>query len=266
MITALRLVMVAFIFLSVTLALLPVQLFALWSRNDIRRRLPRWWHRIMAPMIGLKVEVIGQPSNDRPLMLASNHVSWKDIVVLGAAADVVYVAKSEVRDWPVFGWLARLQRTVFVERDRKRTTGNQIDEMARRLKADEIVVLFPEGTTSDGNRILPFKTSLFGAATAAIPEVPEKRVVVQPVAICYVGIQGMPMGRYHRPVAAWPGDVALGPHLLRVLKEGALEVEVRFGEPVVFDGATNRKTAAKEVERRVADLLAEGLAGRKRIG
>ena len=87
MITALRLVMVAFIFLSVTLALLPVQLFALWSRNDIRRRLPRWWHRIMAPMIGLKVEVIGQPSNDRPLMLASNHVSWKDIVVLGAAAD-----------------------------------------------------------------------------------------------------------------------------------------------------------------------------------
>ena len=265
MITALRLVLVAFIFVSLTLALLPVQLIAIRAGHDLRRRLPRWWHRIMAPLIGLKVEVIGAPVTDRPLMLAANHVSWKDIVVLGAVADVVYVAKSEVRDWPVFGWLARLQRSVFVERERKRTTGDQIGEMARRLKAGEIVVLFPEGTTSDGNRILPFKTSLFGAATAAIPEVPAKRVIVQPVAICYVGIQGMPMGRYHRPVAAWPGDVALGPHLMRVLKEGALEVEVRFGEPVVFDETTNRKQAAKLIETRVATMLAEGLAGRKRL-
>ena len=265
MITALRLVLVAFIFASLTLALLPVQLIAIRAGHDLRRRLPRRWHRIMAPLIGLKVEVIGAPVTDRPLMLAANHVSWKDIVVLGAVADVVYVAKSEVRDWPVFGWLARLQRSVFVERERKRTTGDQIGEMARRLKAGEIVVLFPEGTTSDGNRILPFKTSLFGAATAAIPEVPDKRVIVQPVAICYVGIQGMPMGRYHRPVAAWPGDVALGPHLMRVLREGALEVEVRFGEPVVFDETTNRKQAAKLIETRVAAMLAEGLAGRKRL-
>ncbi len=265
MITALRLVLVAFIFVSLTLALLPVQLIAIRAGHDLRRRLPRRWHRIMAPLIGLKVEVIGAPVGDRPLMLAANHVSWKDIVVLGAVADVVYVAKSEVRDWPVFGWLARLQRSVFVERERKRTTADQIGEMAIRLKAGEIVVLFPEGTTSDGNRILPFKTSLFGAATAAIPEVPEKRVIVQPVAICYVGIQGMPMGRYHRPVAAWPGDVALGPHLMRVLREGALEVEVRFGEPVVFDETTNRKQAAKLIETRVAAMLAEGLAGRKRL-
>ncbi|MAY62802.1 MAG: 1-acyl-sn-glycerol-3-phosphate acyltransferase [Rhizobiales bacterium] len=266
MITVLRLAAVAIIFVSLTLALLPVQLLAIRAGHDIRRRLPRRWHRIMAPALGLKVEVIGKPAADRPLMLASNHVSWKDIVVLGAVADVVYVAKSEVRDWPVFGWLARLQRSVFVERERRRTTGDQIGEMAKRLKAGEIVVLFPEGTTSDGNRTLPFKTSLFGAATAAIPEVPEKRVTVQPVAICYVGVHGMPMGRYHRPIAAWPGDVALGPHLFRVLREGALEVEVRFGEPVMFDETTNRKAAAKLIETRIAALLAEGLAGRKRIG
>jgi lyso-ornithine lipid O-acyltransferase len=266
MITALRLVAVAFLFVALTLALLPVQLVAMRAGHDLRRRLPRRWHRLMAPLIGLKVEVIGAPVADRPLMLAANHVSWKDIVVLGAVADVVYVAKSEVRDWPVFGWLARLQRTVFIERERKRTTGDQIGQMAKRLKDGEIVVLFAEGTTSDGNRTLPFKTSLFGAATAAIPEVPEKRVIVQPVAICYVGIQGMPMGRYHRPVAAWPGDVALGPHLMRVLKEGALEVEVRFGEPVVFDETTNRKQAAKLIETRVAAMLAEGLSGRKRLG
>lgn len=265
MITALRLAVVALVFLLITLALLPVQLVAIRSGHDLRRRLPRWWHRIMAPMIGLKVEVFGAPAADRPLMLASNHISWKDIVVLGSITDVVYVAKSEVRDWPVFGWLARLQRSVFVERERKRSTGDQIGQMAKRLKDGEIVVLFAEGTTSDGNRTLPFKTSLFGAATAAIPEVPEKRVVVQPVAICYVGIQGMPMGRYHRPVAAWPGDVGLGPHLMRVLREGALEVEVRFGEPVVFDETTNRKQAAKLIEKRVADLLAEGLAGRRRL-
>src|SRR5690606_13065505 len=124
---------------------------------------------IACRMIGLRVKVHGTIEANRPLLIASNHVSWKDILVLGAVADVVYIAKAEVRDWPVFGVLARLQATIFVEREQKRKTGDQVDEIARRLADGEIVVLFPEGTTSDGNRLLEIKTSLFGAAASAVP-------------------------------------------------------------------------------------------------
>lgn len=262
MVVALRVLFIITVFLSLTLVLLPVQLLAIAAGHNLMRRLPRRWHKIMARIIGFKILVRGELASQRPLLLVANHVSWKDIIILGAVADVVFVAKSEVREWPVFGWLSRLQRSVFVERERKRSTGEQIGEMAKRLKAGEVVVLFPEGTTSDGNYTLPFKTSLFGAATSAIPEVPGRQVHVQPVSIAYVGQYGLPLGRYHRPIAAWPGDVALGPHLLRVLREGVLDVEVEFGTPVIFDEGTNRKQAARTIEKQISTMLTRTLRGR----
>ncbi|WP_422372273.1 lysophospholipid acyltransferase family protein [Hoeflea sp.] len=262
MIANLRILLVAAVFLVVSLSLLPVQLLAIASGHHLMRRLPRWWHRTMCRVIGLKVVVHGEVSERRPLLIVSNHVSWKDILVLGSVADVVFIAKSEVRQWPVFGWLARLQRSVFVNRAEPRTTGTQISEVSHRLIAGEIVVLFAEGTTSDGNRILPFKSSLFGAASAALPFSSDKTVHIQPVTIAYTGIHGLPMGRFHRPVAAWPGDVALGPHLLRVLREGALEVDVVIGETVPFAVAANRKQVAREVETRIRTALAAALRGK----
>ena len=155
-----------------TIALLPVQLLALRFDWKLRRRLPRLWHRVACRMIGIRITVHGTIESNRPLLLASNHVSWKDILVLGAIADVVYIAKTEVRDWPIFGLLARLQASIFVEREQKRKVGEQTDEIARRLADGEIVVLFPEGTTSDGNRLLEIKTSLFGAAASAAAHAP----------------------------------------------------------------------------------------------
>jgi 1-acyl-sn-glycerol-3-phosphate acyltransferase len=173
MIALVRIVLVAAAFVLLTLTLLPVQLIALGVGHSIMRRLPRWWHRMMCRIIGLKVVVYGDLSARRPLLIVSNHASWKDILVLGSVADVVFIAKSEVRDWPVFGWLARLQRSVFVERSQRGKTGAQISEVSQRLVAGEVVVLFPEGTTSDGNRVMPFKSSLFGAAGAALPHAPD---------------------------------------------------------------------------------------------
>lgn len=262
MIAALRILFIASAFLLLTLALLPVQLIALGIGHSVMHRLPRWWHRVICRVIGLKVRTHGRLSQARPLLLVSNHVSWKDILVLGSVADVVFIAKSEVRGWPVFGWLARLQRSVFVERQERGKTGAQISEVSSRLLAGEAVVLFAEGTTSDGNRVMPFNSSLFGAASAALPHAPDGKVHIQPVSIAYVGIHGMPMGRYHRPVAGWPGDVALGPHLLRVIREGALDVEVVFSDAIPFDRATDRKKTARLVEARVRDGLNAALRGK----
>lgn len=264
MIAALRLTLIGLVFLAVTLSLLPLQLLALGLGSSLMNRLPNWWHRLMCRIVGFDVQVRGEPARQRPLLLVSNHVSWKDIMVLGSVAPVVFIAKSEVRHWPVLGWLARLQRSVFVERHERRRTGEQISDVSARLAAGDIVVLFPEGTTSDGNRVQPFKSSLFGAATAALERAPEGRVYIQPVTIAYTGLHGMPMGRFHRPLAAWPGDIALGPHLLKVLREGAIEVDVIFGEPVEFNATSDRKRVARLMESEIRRTLGAALRGAER--
>ncbi|MDF1631594.1 lysophospholipid acyltransferase family protein [Mycoplana sp. MJR14] len=262
MVSWLRIALVLTCLTLATLALLPAQLVCLRFDLRLRRRIPRLWHRAACALLGLKVRVHGTLEGRRPLMLAANHASWKDILVLGSIADVVYIAKSEVRDWPVFGLLARLQASIFVVREERRKTGEQVGEIARRMADGEIVVLFPEGTTSDGNRLLEVKTSLFGAAATAAAQVPGGTVFVQPVSIAYTGLHGMAMGRYHRPIAAWPGDIELLPHLLGILKEGAFEIDVDFGEMIPYDASGNRKALSRRVEQRLRTMLGDRLRAR----
>lgn len=262
MITWLRLALAFFVLVAVTLVLLPIQLVGLRFDLKIRRRIPRLWHRVACRVLGLKVRVHGTLEARRPLLLAANHASWKDIMVLGSVADVVYIAKAEVRGWPLFGTLARLQATIFVEREQRQKTGDQVDEIARRMTDGEIVVLFPEGTTSDGNSLMEIKTSLFGAAASAVPHAPDGIVHIQPVSIAYTGVHGMAMGRFHRPLAAWPGDIELLPHLLGVAREGAVDVDVDFGERVDYSKTSNRKQVSRAVEARIRAMLGARLRGR----
>ncbi|WP_408014685.1 lysophospholipid acyltransferase family protein [Rhizobium rhizophilum] len=252
------------VLLVVSGLLIPVQLLALRFDWPLRRRLPRQWHRMALWFLGIRVHVHGKLDTRRPLMIAANHASWKDILVLGSLADVAFIAKTEVASWPVFGFLARLQKTIFVVREEKRRTGDQVNEIAARMADGEIVVLFPEGTTSDGNRILGIKSSLFGAAAAALPKEGEGVVHVQPVAIAYTRVQGMPMGRYHRPIAGWPGDVGLVEHLIGVLRAGALDVDVTFGETVEFKKGDSRKALAIRIEEQLRAMLLAHLRGRRR--
>lgn len=263
MIGALRIALVLLSFLLLSVALVPFQYIFIRLNNLWQKKLPRLFHRMVAWLFGFRVKTIGEMVTDRPLLLVSNHVSWSDIVVLSSIAEVSFIAKSEVKDWPIFGTFAVLQRTVFVERERRGKTAQQASEIATRMVSGDAMVLFPEGTTSDGNRLLPFKTALFGAAHAAIREAGADHVWVQPVSIAYTGYHGMPMGRYGRPLASWPGDVALLPHLKGILKEGALDVEVRFGEPMKIDEATNRKLIAQTMEKRVRAQLQSSLFGRE---
>jgi 1-acyl-sn-glycerol-3-phosphate acyltransferase len=262
MINWVRVALCGMLLVLVSLALMPIQIVCLWLDLKPRRWLPRYWHRVACLLLGLHVRVHGELDRRRPLLLSANHVSWKDIMVLSSVADVVFVAKSDVKSWPLFGLLARLQASIFVEREQKRSAGHQVSEIGRRLADGEIVVLFPEGTTSDGNRLLDIKTSLFGAAASAVPQSPTGMVHVQPLAISYTGIHGMPMGRYHRPIAAWPGDIGLLPHLIGVLREGALEVDVDFGEAVDYDRRSNRKDVSRLVEQRIRRMLSDRLRGR----
>jgi 1-acyl-sn-glycerol-3-phosphate acyltransferase len=261
--TWLRLGTAAVVIALASLVLLPLQCLCLYFDWRLRRYLPRIWHRVVCFWFGIRIHIHGRLESRRPLMLASNHSSWIDILVLSAIADVAFIAKSEVRDWPIFGLFARLQKSVFIEREQKRKTGDQVNEIADRMAGGEIMVLFPEGTTSDGNRLLDVKSSLFGAAAAALPKAPEGIVNVQPVAVAYTKVYGVPMGRYYRPVAAWPGDIELLPHLKGILACGAIDVDVSFGEAVEYRADTNRKQVSATVADRIRTMLSDSLLGRR---
>jgi 1-acyl-sn-glycerol-3-phosphate acyltransferase len=237
-------------FVAMTLPGLPVQraLIALSHQGAVR--FPHLYHRAVTRWLDVRLNIIGEPVRDRPCLLVSNHVSWLDITVLSAVTPLSFIAKKEVNSWPGFGTLARLQRTVFIDRDRRQSTGSSRNEMQERLKAGETLVLFAEGTSSDGWNVLPFKSAYFAAA-----EIPE--VVVQPVTLAYRGHWGVPMMRRRRPYYAWYGDMDMGPHLWQALALGPIEVDVICHKPVTLAEAGNRKALARLTEETVRRGLIE---------
>jgi 1-acyl-sn-glycerol-3-phosphate acyltransferase len=204
------------------------------------------------------VRWIGRKVEARPVLFAANHISYLDITVLGSLLDASFIAKTEVAGWPLFGWLARLQRSVFIDR-RARSTAHQRDSIAARLAAAEALILFPEGTSGDGVRLLPFKSALFSVADHAATGA----VTVQPVSIAYTRLDGMPIGRALRPFFAWYGAMSLAPHLWRMLGLGRLEVVVEFHPPTSLAACGSRKALARYCEERVAEGLAGALSGRR---
>src|SRR3977135_3734891 len=210
--------------------------------------------------MGVRIREVGTRSTASPALILSNHVSWLDICVITALAPVVFVAKSEVARWPVFGWLAKLQRTIFIDRRARHQTGAATREIADRLLGGDAVVLFAEGTSSDGIRVLPFRSSLVGAVHHALGDsTHHSHVTVQPMSLAYVRLSGVPMGRALRALVAWSGDAALIPHLLRVLSSGAVDVTVSWGEAVAYDMSADRKAIARESEKSVRRMTAAAL-------
>ena len=153
---------------AITAVVLPLQMLALRGGWRLAHRLPVWWHHRALSALAARVKVTGAPVSDRPLLVTPNHCSWLDIPVIASLMPISFVAKSEVATWPVFGTLARLQRTVFVDRTRRTATGKAASELGERLADGDCMVLFPEGTSSAGDIVLPFRSALLGAARSAI--------------------------------------------------------------------------------------------------
>jgi 1-acyl-sn-glycerol-3-phosphate acyltransferase len=220
--------------------------------------LPTFYHRWCRRILGLRVRIIGRPTAERPVLFAANHVSYMDVTILGSLIAGSFVAKSDVVDWPLFGWLARLQRTVFIDR-RVRNTTTQRDAISERLAVDDALILFPEGTSGDGNRTLPFKTALFSAAATNGRVGP---VLVQPVSLAYTRLDGIPIGRAYRPLVAWYGAMNLVSHLWGMIGLGTIEVVVQFHPPTVLTDCGSRKALASYCYDRVAGGVAGALFGR----
>ncbi len=244
-------ILIIFVLTVVSLVMIPMQWIALKLNLGIRRKLPFVWHKIATRLVGIRIEQFGEPTANRPLLVTANHASWVDITVIGSLAPLSFIAKSEVSRWPVFGLFAKLQRTVFVERERRSKTGAAADVIAERMAEGDMMVLFAEGTSNDGNSVLPFRSALLGAATRAVTGTKNGKVWVQPMSIAYQGLYGIPMGRAYRPNVAWYGDMELAGHLWGIFRRGALDVVVRWGRPVEVDVSTDRKALTRQVETEV---------------
>jgi 1-acyl-sn-glycerol-3-phosphate acyltransferase len=252
------------LFVLMLMVTVPAQWLALKLKLPLLRSLPVWFHRTVLKILNIKVEVVGAPSGrERPLLFVSNHVSWLDIIVLGSTGPLVFIAKAEIANWPLFGTFARMQRSIFVDRNRRHGTGQVNQSIAKMLSGGDPVVLFGEGTSSDGNRVLQFRSALLGGLRDAMEE--NGRGFVQPVSIAYRKFHGIPMGRQNREIAAWYGDMDLVPHLLRVLKSGAIDVTLAFGKVMEVAHEDDRKTLSRNVESAVRRLNSLSLAGRPEL-
>lgn len=205
-------------------------------------RITRAVCRAAFPIIGMGYRVRGRPMDHIGAVVA-NHASWLDIFALNACQQVYFVAKSEVASWPGIGWLARATGTVFIRRDPKQARAQQ-QVFEDRIRAGHHLLFFPEGTSTDGLRVLPFKPTLFQAFyTHGLDRVMQ----IQPVSVVYHAPPGADPRFY-----AWWGDMALGPHLLQLLaapRHG--HVEVVFHPPLEVQAYATRKDLAAACEAAV---------------
>ena len=235
-------------FLCLTLPLMPVQLVLVLLKSRAARLLPCYYHRILCRLLGVHIKIEG-PIPITPTLLVSNHVSWLDIPVLSSVMPLSFIAKREVGSWPMFGWMAKLQRCVFVNRENRHSTGKSSAEITQCLHAGDTLVLFPEGTSNDGKSVFPFKSAYFGAAE-------NLDVPVVPVTLIYLSNYNLALTKRQRPSVAWYGDMDMVPHLWAYLKSGPIKVVVQFHEALP---QIPRKEMAKRAHATIAKSLAETL-------
>ena len=225
------------IYIPVMIVLIPIQF--------VITRLGLFWngptllfHRLGCIFLGLRVHTVGEPLHGKPTLLLSNHISWTDIIAIGSVADVTFVAKTGVRDTFFVGFMASLQRTLFVDYNRRQDAKRTSSEMAQRLAHNGAVLLFAEGHRDLGTHVQPFRSALVGAAQAAMIEGGAKDVALQPVTIAYTHLQGLPVSRNERSGIS-----------------GMKDVTIAFGAPIPLDEHADRKVVTRQAEVQVRRML-----------
>jgi 1-acyl-sn-glycerol-3-phosphate acyltransferase len=238
-----------------TIAAIPAQALFLRIPGRAKERFARRYWRGIRRILNVRLSIHGKLSPHRPTIFIVNHCSWLDIVTLGSVLPGCFVAKGEIAQWPFIGTIARLGRTVFVSRvksgvDRERGT------IVERLAAGDNIILFPEGTTSDGNRILRFQTAFLAIADA--PSKPD----IQLVTLVYDRIDGLPMHRRDRAVVSWYGDMTMAGHYPGVGRLGSLHATLVLDAPIAAGTYPNRKQLSSALEARLASNAAALRQGR----
>jgi 1-acyl-sn-glycerol-3-phosphate acyltransferase len=241
--------------LAWTLPAMLIQSMFLVLPGRAKERFAQAYWRGVAAIMGLRVTIHGELAKARPAVFIANHCSWIDIIALGSILPGCFVAKADVAKWPFISWVAKLGRTVFVSRG-KATLGRERASLEARLAAGDNIILFPEGTTSDGMRILRFQSSFL-----SIAEAPAKPVI-QLVTIVYDGLDGLPVLRRDRPLISWYGDMDLASHYPGIGRRRSLHATVILDPPNLPGSYPNRKALSAALETRLAANAAALRQGR----
>ena len=197
----------------------------------------RWWSRGLLRVFGMRVRRVGQPLPGGTMFVA-NHISWIDIVVLHSQHMMGFIAKAEIRGWPVVGWITTHAETVFLQRGNSDSLAGVMGEMAQRLRAGRAVAAFPEGGTRDGTALGPFHARIFSPAV-------EADASVQPVALCYGE------GCEAQAIVAFGPRESFMANFFRLLGEPARPVQVHFLEPILHAEHAGRRGIAQTARERV---------------
>lgn len=242
--------------MKTTLAVLKLTLYMLWcmlgipvqavillfTRGPASLVVPLYWHRAVCALFNIRVEIEGERVQGRQVVLASNHISYLDIEALSSVTPWSFVAKAQVASWPLFGTLARLQQTAFTSRSRFDAMKDR-DTLSSMLTAGKNLIIFPEGTSSNGGTILPFRSSLLGAAYG---------YAVQPVTIAILETNGRPAtDDAARDLYAWYGDQTLLPHLWRFANSSGAKLRIIFHPVIEPSEVGDRKALAQLCETAV---------------
>ncbi len=237
--------MKVFLLFLIILALAPIQFILVKIKLKYRIYIPIIFHKILLKILGVKVKLIGQKTSIRPLILAGNHTSYIDIIILGSIMPICFIAKQEIKSWFLFGFLAKMQNTIFIKRKNFKTLEN-IKSINNDLGSNSAVVLFPEGTTNSGKKILNFKSSLFNIFEN------NNTLRLQNFSLCYTHVNGMPIDNRTRPLISWYGDMNIVKHLLNFLKLSSVNATLIL-HPVMQFKDENRKTISMLSFKQVKD-------------
>ena len=239
-----------FVFLTIFLIFLKTisQLFI----KKKSQKIIQIFHKSLLWLININVEVIGKRNQKNvPTLYVSNHLSYLDIPVLGSTINGRFIAKNEISKWPIIGNLSKIGNTIFINRNLSFLKTNKSIILDYISKGDN-VILFPEGTTSDGIRVLNFKSSL-------LTSLEKKNIIIQPIVIVYKSINGMPLNRWLKPIIAWYGDMDLKPHLINILKLFSIKVRIIFLSPINGKDFTNRKDMTSSLHRAIDNFYSNEL-------
>jgi len=242
------------LFALISLIVVPVQsLVLVFDKGPGSYIIPQQWHKALCFIFGIKIKYVGKPHTDGQTIFVSNHMSYLDILVLGTVLRASFVAKKDVASWPVFGFLSKLQQTAFISRSHvdARKEKNALDTMISDKKS---LIIFPEGTSTDGREVIPFKSSLFSIALRN----EQSNIMIQPITLAMHQVDKHEITKQDdHDLYAWHINMTtpLGEHLWRFARSKGAEIHIHFHTPVDANEYSDRKILAKLCHEAVSNGL-----------
>ena len=252
----LRLIFILIFLLSIIAFSIPVQVLCNIIGFKLKKIYPLYFYQMIKIVTGININFNKTKFNKKNtgVLYIANHVSWFDIICLGTLLNARFIAKKEVSQMGIFGFLAMLSNTFFIDNENKNKIVEYNYLIQKKLKAGENFIIFPEGTTSDGNCIKNFKSSMLECAFDNNNE-----IKIQPISICYSKLNNIPMGIYLRRNIAWVGDTSMVAAMVNFLRSGRITVDIIFHDLMSVNNFKNRKELAAHCEKQILSGLNQSI-------